>query len=110
MLTHTIEKIENKIKNAPNIPDESKAEFLELLNSLNIEINELQKNQKEKAESIKGFTKVSAHEITREEIDPGLMKISIEGLSSSVREFEASYPKLVESVNAICNFLSRIGI
>jgi hypothetical protein len=110
MLEHTLEKIENKIKDAPNIPDESKSEYLALLHTLNNEITELQKSQKEKAESIKGFTKVAAHEITRDEIDPGLIKISIDGLSSSVKEFEASYPKLVQTVNAICDFLSKIGI
>jgi hypothetical protein len=110
MLQHTLEKIENKIKDASNIPEANKTEYLELLQNLNHEINELQKSQKEKAQSIKGFTKVSAHEITRDEIDPGLIKISIDGLSSSVKEFEASHPKLVQTVNAICDFLSKIGI
>ena len=110
MLEHTLEKIEHKIKTSPNIPDKNKGEYLALLNTLNVEINELQKNEKEKAESIKGFTKISAHEITREEIDPSLIKISIDGLSSSVKEFEASYPKLVQTVNSICDFLSKIGI
>jgi hypothetical protein len=110
MLQHTLETIENKIKDAPNIPEENKAEYLELLRVLNNEITALDKSQKEKAQSIKGFTKVSAHEITREKIDPGLIKISIEGLSSSVKEFEASHPRLVQTVNAICDFLSKIGI
>jgi ABC-type Zn uptake system ZnuABC Zn-binding protein ZnuA len=110
MLQHTIETIENKIKNAPNIPEENKSEYLELLRELNHEINALQKSQEEKAQSIKGFTKVAAHEITRENIDPGLVRISIEGLSSSVKEFQASHPKLVQTVNAICDFLSKIGI
>jgi ABC-type Zn uptake system ZnuABC Zn-binding protein ZnuA len=110
MLQHTIETIENKIKNALNIPEENKSEYLELLRELNHEINALQKSQEEKAQSIKGFTKVAAHEITRENIDPGLVRISIEGLSSSVKEFQASHPKLVQTVNAICDFLSKIGI
>jgi len=110
MLEHTLETIKNKIKDAPNIPDPNKVEYLELLHTLNDQINELQKSQKEKAQSIKGFTKISAHEITRDEIDPGLIRISIEGLSSSVKEFEASHPKLVQTVNAICDFLSKIGI
>ena len=110
MLKHTLEKIENKIKSSPNIPDANKLEYLDLLNALNGEINELNKSQKEKAESIKGFTKVSAHEITRDEIDPSLIKISIDGLTSSVKEFEASHPRLVQTVNAICDFLAKIGI
>jgi len=110
MLEHTLEKIENKIKSSPNIPEKNKTEFMDLLSVLNIEISELQKSQKEKAESIKGFTKISAHEATRQEINPSLIKISGEGLSSSVKELEASHPKLVDTVNAICDFLSKIGI
>ncbi len=110
MLSHTLEKIEKKIKTSPNIPDLNKAEYIALLKTLNDEINELQKNQKEKAESIKGFTKISAHEATRTEINPNLIKISIEGLLSSVKGVEASYPRLTQTVNEICAFLSKIGI
>lgn len=110
MLKHTLEKIEKKIKISPNIPDEKKIEYFELLNNLNEEINELQKTHKEQAKSIKGFTKISAYEATRNEIDPHLIKISLDGLSSSVKEFQASYPKLVGIVNSMCSFLSKLGI
>jgi len=110
MLKHTLEKIENKIKASPNIPETKKDEYFDLLNELNDEISELQKTEKEKAKSIKGFTKISAYEATRNEIDENLIRISIDGLSSSVQEFEASHPRLVEVVNQICTFLSKIGI
>ncbi len=110
MLKHTLEKIESKIKQSPNIPEEKKKEYFELLNDLNSEISELNKTQKETAQSIKGFTKISAHEATRDQIDPLLVKISLEGLSSSVKELHASYPKLVNTVNSICSFLSKLGI
>lgn len=110
MLKHTLEQIESKIKLSPNIPDEKKKEYFSLLNELNDEINELSKTEKEKAQSIKGFTKIAAHEATRDQLDPHLIKISLEGLSSSVREMHASYPKLVNTVNSICTFLSKIGI
>ncbi len=110
MLEHTLEKIESKIKQSPNIPEDKKKEYFELLNELNAEITELSKTEKETAESIKGFTKISAHEATRDEVDPHLIEISLEGLSSSVKELHASYPKLVNTVNSICSFLSKIGI
>lgn len=110
MLKHTIDKIESKIKQSPNIPESKKKEYFELLNELNTEINELSKTEKETAKSIKGFTKISAHEATRDQIDPHLIKISIDGLSASVRELHASYPKLVNTVNSICTFLSKLGI
>ncbi len=110
MLKHTLEKIESKIKQSPNIPDSKKNEYFELLHELNTEITELSKTEKETAESIKGFTKISAHEATRATPDPYLIRISTEGLSSSVKELHASYPKLVNTVNSICTFLSKIGI
>ena len=110
MLKHTLEKIESKIKQSPNIPADKKTEYFELLNELNSEINELSRTEKEAAESIKGFTKITAHEATRDQPDPDLMKISLDGLSSSVRELHASYPKLVNTVNSICSFLSKLGI
>ena len=110
MLKHTMEKIESKIKQSPNIPEPKKKEYFALLTDLNSEINKLNKTQKETAQSIKGFTKISAHEATRDEIDPYLVKISLDGLSSSVKELHASYPKLVNTVNSICSFLSKIGI
>ena len=110
MLEHTLERIESKIKESPNIPEDKKQEYFDLLNDLNTEIIELNKTQTETAQSIKGFTKISVHEATRDEIDPNLVRISIEGLSSSVKELHASYPKLVNTVNSICSFLSKIGI
>jgi len=110
MLKHTLEKIESKIKQSPNIPESKKNEYFELLNELNTEITELSKTEKETAQSIKGFTKISAHEATRDTPDPHLIQISMEGLSSSVKELHASYPKLVNTVNSICTFLSKIGI
>ena len=110
MLKHSLEKIEKKIKLSPNIPDEKKGEYFNLLNNLNAEINKLQLSHNEQANSIKGFTKISAHEATRDEINPNLIKISLEGLSSSVKEFEVSYPRLVSIVNSMSSFLSKLGI
>ncbi len=110
MLKHTLTKIEAKIKQSPNIPDEKKSEYFALLKQLNSEINELNKTDHEKAQSIKGFTKAAAHESTREELDPRLFQIALDGLSSSVQEFEASYPRLVQTVNSICTFLAKLGI
>lgn len=110
MLKNTLSKIETKIKQSPNIPEEQKTEYFELLQRLNSEVNELNKTDHEKAKSVKEFTKVTAHESTREEINPRLFQIALDGLSSSVQEFEVSHPRLVQTVNSICSFLSKLGI
>ena len=110
MLKHTLEQIKDKIELSPNIPEEKKDEYFNLLNDLNTEINKLQVLHNEQANSIKGFTKISAHEATRDEINPNLIKIAMDGLSSSVKELEISYPKLVSIVNSMSSFLSKLGI
>ncbi len=110
MLKNTLKQIESKIRSSPNIPDEKKDEYFDLLQQLNQEINELDKTEHEKAESIKKFTKAAAHESTRNEINPRLFNLSLDGLSSSVQEFESSHPRLVQTVNSICTFLSQLGI
>jgi hypothetical protein len=52
----------------------------------------------------------STHEATRKQKNPNLLKLSIDGLSVSVKEFEVSHPKLVEQVNNIANMLANMGI
>ncbi|NOY70105.1 MAG: hypothetical protein GXP53_11600 [Deltaproteobacteria bacterium] len=110
MLTHTLSKLETKIKASPNIPDDKKDEYLSLLTELNTQINLLSNDDREKAKSIAGFTEVSTQQAVREEINPDLLKISADGLAESAREIGASYPKLTSLANDICNLLSRLGI
>jgi len=38
------------------------------------------------------------------------LQLSLNGLTSSVEEFEKSHPKLVQIVNAISNTLANLGI
>jgi len=110
MLKNTLSQIESKIKNSPNIPEDKKSEYFDLLQKLNGEVNELNKSNHEKAESVKAFTRIAAHESTREEINPQLFQIALDGLASSVQEFERTHPRLVQTVNSICTFLSKLGI
>lgn len=110
MLKHTLSKLEEKIKTSGNIPEDKKQEYYELLSRLNEEITDLAETDLQRAESIKKFTKVSAHEATRDELDPNLLETSIQGLRESVREFRTSHPRLVDTVNDICIFLSKLGI
>jgi hypothetical protein len=46
----------------------------------------------------------------RREKNPDLLKIAVDGLSASVKGFEASHPELVENVNYIANALANMGI
>ena len=110
MIEDTIGKIKTRIQNADAIKDDRKQELLELLNTLKAEVAKLSETHTEQAESIAGFTERSAQEATRSEQNPQLLKLSIQGLNSSVGEFEKSHPQLVRIVNAISHTLSNLGI
>ena len=110
MIEDTIGKIESRIQATDAINQDRRAELLSLLHTLKSEVASLSKTHEEEAASIAGFTQVSAHEATRETQDPRLLRLSLDGLSSSVSGFEKSHPKLVQIVNAISNTLSNLGI
>jgi hypothetical protein len=110
MLQHTIDKIEERLRKTESINEDNKSELLSLVSTLKAEIDELSKTHNEHAESITGFVEVSTREVTRQEKNPELVKLSIEGLGSSVRGFESSHPGLVNVVNDICSMLSNLGI
>ena len=110
MIQNTIEKIENRVKKIDSLKDESKTQLLNLLSTLKSEIAELSKSKGEQAESIIGFAEISTHEATRQDKNPQLLELSIDGLSTSVKGFEVSHPSLVGTVNSICVMLSNLGI
>jgi hypothetical protein len=110
MIGDTVSKIEAKIQGADSIQDEKKRELLQLLGTLKSEIDRLSSTHVEEAQSIAGFTELSAHEATRSSQNPELLQLSLKGLSSSVEGFEKSHPRLVQIVNAISNTLSNLGI
>jgi hypothetical protein len=110
MIGDTIKTIESRIQRGERLSAKDKAELLRLLALLKSEITELSKTQEEEAESIAGFIDRSTHEAARGTKNPELLKLSIDGLSASVKGFEASHPKLVENVNYICTVLANMGI
>ena len=110
MLQRTIDKIEERLRKTESLNQENKSELLNLVSTLKVEIADLSKTHTEYAESIAGFADLSTHEATRQEKKPELLKLSIEGLGSSVRGFESSHPNLVNVVNDICSMLSNLGI
>jgi hypothetical protein len=110
MIEETIHKIESRIQSSESIKDERRRELLELLGTLKSEVAGLSKTHSEQAASIAGFTEVSTHEATRTEQNPELLKLSLEGLSSSVQGFEESHPRLVQIVNTISHTLANLGI
>lgn len=110
MIQNTITKIEAMVKEAQSLNDEKKKELLALLSTLMTEVSEFSKTHPEHTQSITNFTEVSIHEAIRQEKNPQLLKLSLQGLSTSAEGFESSHPKLVGIVNALCLTLSNLGI
>ena len=110
MIQETITQIEARIKEAKSLNDEKKRELLNLLSTLKTEVSELSKTHPEHTQSIASFAAVSIHEAIREERNPQLLELSLQGLSTAVEGFERSHPGLVGIVNSICLSLSKSGI
>ena len=110
MIRDTIGKIEEQIRGSAAIKEESKSELLNLLATLKQEMDSLSQTHVEDAQSIAGFTEVSAHEATRQTKSPELLELSLKGLSSSASGFERSHPELVRAVNAFCTALANLGV
>jgi hypothetical protein len=110
MPADTMAKLEAKIQETQHLNPSQKAELLTLLAALKGEIADLVTTHEEHAHSITRFTDLSAHEATRQQKHPDLLRLAIEGLSTSVEEFEASHPTLVETVNKLSTLLSSLGI
>ena len=110
VIEETIKQIEARIHSAETLTPEKRSELVELLAKLKTEAGELAKTHGEQAQSIVGFAQLTAHEATRTEQDPKLLDLSLEGLRSSVQEFEKSHPRLAHIVNTISTTLSNSGI
>jgi hypothetical protein len=110
MIQSTLNKIEERLKKVESVTDENRSELLNLVSELKVEIADLAKTHTEHAESITGFAAVSTREATRQEKNPELLKLSIDGLAASVEGFETSHPTLVGVVNRICAMLANLGI
>ena len=110
MVQNTIEKIEEKIRANKSLNESDKTQLLALLASLKPEMAKFSNEQAEHAESVAGFIERSTHEALRQQKNPTLFKLAMDGLSASVKGFEASHPQLVENVNYIASALANIGI
>ena len=110
MIEDTIQRIEARIQGAENLPPERRQELAGLLATLKTEIADLSATDADQARTIAGYTDVSTHEAIRAQRDPDLLHHSVDGLARSVEGFEATHPRLVQTVNTISHALANLGI
>jgi phosphoenolpyruvate carboxylase len=106
----SLNNIEKRIQENPDIDQTTKAELLRLLATLKSEIAILEHTHAEHAESVIGLAERSMHEAIRQPKDPQLAASALQELAASVAELEVSHPQLVNIVNAISVLLANIGI
>jgi phosphoenolpyruvate carboxylase len=106
----SLNNIEKRIQENPDIDQTTKAELLRLLATLKSEIAILEHTHAEHAESVIGLAERSMHEAIRQPKDPQLAASTLQELAASVAELEVSHPQLVNIVNAISVLLANIGI
>lgn len=110
MIKDTISKIKRQISSSKGLTDNKKEKLLSLIEELGTEVSELSKTDENSAESISNFAKTTTHEATRDDKNKQLVDVSLDGLKTSVSEFESSHPELSKTVTAISEILSSIGI
>ncbi|HVA66935.1 MAG TPA: DUF4404 family protein [Elusimicrobiota bacterium] len=105
-----IKKIEDAVGRIGSLDEGKKAELLRRLKVLKSELSRLSETHEEDSRSIAGFARVAADEAARRKKAPPLLESALNGLSLAVRGFEASHPKLTETINDICAMLAQIGM
>jgi len=110
MIEDTIHRIEARIQGAESLTPERRQELTALLATLKTEIADLSTTDADQARTIAGYADLSTHEATRAQLDPDLLHHSVDGLARSVEGFEASHPRLVQTVNTISHTLANLGI
>ena len=110
MIQDRIAKIEATLSSSPNIPAETRQELLTLLAELKAEVTPLAATHGEQVQSITELTDTALGNAALGQKPSGESAEALEGLASSVRDFEASHPKLVQIVDRLALTLSNMGI
>ncbi len=110
MIQDRIAKIEAKLHSTEHLSPETRAELLGLLADLKAEVAPLAETHGEQVRSITQLTDAAVEEATREDKQSDTATEAFEGLTSSVRDFEASHPRLVQIVDRLALTLSNMGI
>jgi hypothetical protein len=106
----TLNSLEQRVRSANRLDAPLKDELLGLVTTLQSEVNALAETHADHAESIARFAATSAHEAMRDTRNPRLLQLALDGLASSVKDFETSHTELVGLVNGLCTALSNIGV
>jgi hypothetical protein len=110
MIPERLAQIEATLRQSPNIPEATREELLELVAGLKAEVAPLAATHGEDADHITGSADAAVQAAVHRDEQPEKAAKAVEGLAASVRDFEASHPRLVEIVDRLALTLSNMGI
>ncbi len=111
MIEDTIKRIEKRIGSAQSISEEAREELLGLVEELKQEASELPQDvPTDDVQSALSLAEISAHESSRGERDSPLKEQAFGALQTSIKELEASHPRIAEMIARMSHVLSRMGI
>ena len=101
MVEDRIRNIEARVQSSASLPEPAKAELLELITALRAELQGVNKDHLDRAESATGSGEVPHGETIED---------ALGGLTGTVTELEAMHPRLSDLVNRLAVALSSMGI
>jgi hypothetical protein len=110
MIPERLAQIEATLRNSANIPEATRLELLDLLAGLRAEVAPLAVTHSATADEITGSADAAVQAAVHRGEEPEKAAQAVEGLAASVRDFEASHPRLVEIVDRLAQTLSNMGI
>jgi hypothetical protein len=110
MISERLAKLESMLRDNPNLSEASRRELLDLVTGLRAEVTPLEDTHAESASQIAGSAEAAVQASMKRDEQPEQATVAVEGLAASVREFEASHPRLVEIVDQLTVTLSNMGI
>jgi hypothetical protein len=104
MVEDRIRNIEACVQSSDNLPEGTKVELLELLASLRAELQGVNKDHLDRAETASAVVAKPQGESTE------TIEDALGGLTGTVTELEATHPRLSALVNRMAVALSNMGI
>jgi hypothetical protein len=110
MISERLAKLETTLRDNDTIPEPTRQELLSLLTGLKAEVTPLLATHGDSAQAIAGSAESAVQASMKREEQPEHAAEAVEGLAASVRQFEATHPRLVEIVDQLALTLSNLGI
>jgi hypothetical protein len=110
MISERLAQLESRLQNSATIPEATRQELLGLLAGLKAEVTPLVATHGESARRITGSAEIAVEASIQRGEQPEHAAQAVQGLAASVRQFEATHPRLVAIVDELALTLSNLGI